>query len=271
MILIYDVNDGMWESKGNFKTAKEDNDDINFLPTGDGKFNLDILCVSLPSIHIFLSGLIFLQSFFNPLISLSAIAPAAVHHRMLSLQAGAASTPVASTSASTHSRSPSVSTTAIEESSSQSPFTAHELELIDELDIPMCLTRQVPGKSLRNFWERYQAGLAAITKSSKMKKKPTEKSITNIFIGKSQWFNWSKVFIKVKQYGGMVKWLNEADDALNDKDVWKVELDYYTLLNLKFWLDNGGKLVDKGKGKAKVCGEEEEEEERGRVVSLTVK
>ena len=53
--------------------------------------------------------------------------------------------------------------------------------------------------------------------------------------------------------------------------IWKVELDYYTLLNLKFWLDNGGKLVDKGKGKAKVCGEEEEEEERGRVVSLTVK
>ena len=48
MILIYDVNDGIWESKGNFQTAKEDNDDITIQSTNDGKFNLDILCVSLP-------------------------------------------------------------------------------------------------------------------------------------------------------------------------------------------------------------------------------
>jgi hypothetical protein len=47
MILIYDINDGIWESKGNFQTAKEDNDDITIQPTNDGKFNLDILCVSL--------------------------------------------------------------------------------------------------------------------------------------------------------------------------------------------------------------------------------
>jgi hypothetical protein len=54
MILIYDVKDGMWESKGNFQTAKEDNDDIDIQPTNDGKFNLDILCVSLPSIKSYL-------------------------------------------------------------------------------------------------------------------------------------------------------------------------------------------------------------------------
>ena len=57
MILIYDVNDGMWESKGNFQTAKEDNDDVTIWPTNDGKFNLDILCVSLPSIYMILSEL----------------------------------------------------------------------------------------------------------------------------------------------------------------------------------------------------------------------
>ena len=55
MILIYDVNDGIWESKGNFQTAKEDNDDITIQPTNDGKYNLDILCVSLPFIYIILS------------------------------------------------------------------------------------------------------------------------------------------------------------------------------------------------------------------------
>ena len=48
MILIYDINDGLWESKGNFQTAIEDNDDITIQPTNDGKFSLDILCVSLP-------------------------------------------------------------------------------------------------------------------------------------------------------------------------------------------------------------------------------
>ena len=52
MILIYDVNDGMWESKGNFWTTKKDNDNITIQPTNDGKFNLDILCVSLPFIYI---------------------------------------------------------------------------------------------------------------------------------------------------------------------------------------------------------------------------
>jgi hypothetical protein len=131
------------------------------------------------------------------LISLSVISPAAVYHRTLSLQAEAASIPIASgsgsasgASTSTRSRSQPVSTTTIEEPSSvRKPFTAHERELIKELDIPMRLTRQVPGKTLHDFWERYQAGLAAITKSSKMRKKPTEKSITDIFIGKSQWFN----------------------------------------------------------------------------------
>jgi hypothetical protein len=185
---------------------------------------------------------------------------------MLSLQAEAASTPVASASASasasSHSRSQSVSTTVEESSSARNPFTPHELELIAELDIPTRLTRQVPGRSLRDFWDRYQAGLAAITKSSKMKKKPTGKSITDIFIGKSQWFNWNKVFIKVKQYDDMVKWLNGADDALDDKDVWKGEVEDYTLETLKLWLDNGGKLVDKGKGKAKAGGEEDKKKKK---------
>ena len=83
-----------------------------------------------------------------------------------------------------------------------------------------------------------------------MKKKPTEKSITDIFIGKSQWFNWNKVFNKVKPYDDMVKWLNGADNSLNDKDVWKGDLDDYTLENLKTWVDNGGKMVNKGKAKA---------------------
>ena len=58
-----------------------------------------------------------------------------------------------------------------------------------------------------------------ITKSSKIKKKSTKKSVTNIFIGKSQWFNWNKVFIKVKPYDNMVKWLNNANDSLDDKEV----------------------------------------------------
>ena len=83
-----------------------------------------------------------------------------------------------------------------------------------------------------------------------MQTKPTEKSVTDIFIGKSQWFNWNKVFIKVKQYSDMMKWLNQDEDSLGDVDVWKCELDDYNFKNLKMWLDNGGKLIDKRKGKA---------------------
>ena len=59
MILIYDVNDGMWESKGNFQTAKEDNYNIFIQPTDNGQFNLDILCVSFLYIYIILFGLKF--------------------------------------------------------------------------------------------------------------------------------------------------------------------------------------------------------------------
>jgi hypothetical protein len=98
-----------------------------------------------------------------------------------------------------------------------------------------------------------------------MKKKPTEKSITDIFIGKSQWFNWNKVFIKVKPYDDMVKWLNEADDSPDDKDVWKSELDDYTLENLKSWVNNGGKLDNKGKAKA--GGEEDKKKKKKKKIA----
>ena len=112
----------------------------------------------------------------------------------------------------------------------------------------MDLTREFPGKSLHDFWDRYQAGLAAISKRNKMQKKPTEKSVTDILIGKSQWFNWNWIFMKVKPYDNMIKWLNRDEDTLDDVEVWKGELDDYSLENLKTWLDNGGKL---GKGKVK--------------------
>ena len=87
---------------------------------------------------------------------------------MLSLQAtdisvasGSGSASVASSSADAHSQSVSM----VEESSSvQKPLTARKLELVGELDIPMRLTCEFPGKSLCDFWERYQAGLEAISK-----------------------------------------------------------------------------------------------------------
>ena len=55
MILIYDVDDGddgIWEGKGNFQTPKEDSDNITIQLNNDGKYNLDILCVSLLSNYI---------------------------------------------------------------------------------------------------------------------------------------------------------------------------------------------------------------------------
>jgi hypothetical protein len=60
----------------------------------------------------------------------------------------------------------------------------------------------------------------------------------------------------------MVKWLDRTDDSLDDKDVWKGDLDDYTLETLKLWVNNGGKLVDKGKGKAKAGSEEDKKKKK---------
>ena len=46
-ILIYDVNDSLWESKGNFHDAVEENDEINIPMNNDGNYYLDILGVSM--------------------------------------------------------------------------------------------------------------------------------------------------------------------------------------------------------------------------------
>ena len=64
----------------------------------------------------------------------------------------------------------------------------------------------------------------------------------------------------------MVKWLNGADNSLNDKDVWKGDLDDYTLENLKTWVDNGGKMVNKGKAKA--SGGEDKKKKRKKEAQL---
>ena len=58
----------------------------------------------------------------------------------------------------------------------------------------------------------------------------------------------------------MVKWLNNANDSLDDKEVWKCEFDDYTLENLKSQVNNGGKLVEKGKAKA--GGEEDKKKKK---------
>ena len=131
-----------------------------------------------------------------------AISSAAVHQRTLSFQAtdipvasGSGSASVASSSADACSQSVSI----VEESSSvRKTLTARGLKLVSELDIPMRLTHEFLGKSLCDFWEQYQAGLEAISKQNKMQNKPTEKSVTDIFIGKLQWFNWNRVFVRVK-------------------------------------------------------------------------
>ena len=43
-------------------------------------------------------------------------------------------------------------------------------------------------------------------------------------------------------------------------DMWKIELADYTLENLRIWLDNGGKLNNKGKGKA--VGDEDKKKKK---------
>lgn len=84
-------------------------------------------------------------------------------------------------------------------------------------------------------------------------KPPTERQVTELFIGKSQWSNvWRPTFSRVLQhFPEMVKWLQHDADSKTAEELWGVDVKY-TLKMLKEWMDKGGKPF---KGKDKVVEE----------------
>ena len=118
----------------------------------------------------------------------------------------------------------------------------------------MNLTRSAAAKSLSDQFLSYLAVTKALDDMHKVKqwpeKPPTEKQVTELFIGKSQWSNvWRPTFSRVCQhFPEMVKLLQGDADSKTPEELWGLEAKY-TLKMLKEWMDRGGKPL-KGKARA---------------------
>jgi hypothetical protein len=118
----------------------------------------------------------------------------------------------------------------------------------------MNLTRSTTAKSLSEQFLCYLAVTNALNDMRKVKqwpeKPPTERQVTELFIGKSQWSNvWRPTFSRVSQhFPEMVKLLQGDADSKTAEELWGVEAKY-TLKMLKEWMDRGGKPL-KGKARA---------------------
>jgi len=118
----------------------------------------------------------------------------------------------------------------------------------------MNLTHSSAAKSLSEQFLCYLAVTDALNEMRKVKqwpeKPPTERQVTELFIGKSQWSNsWRPIFSKVSQhFPEMVKLLRGDADCKTAEELWGVEAKY-TLKMLKEWMDRGGK-PSKGKDRA---------------------
>ncbi|EDR04205.1 uncharacterized protein LACBIDRAFT_304896 [Laccaria bicolor S238N-H82] len=205
--------DGLWVAEGLYDSAVEINDSILF-NNSDGKATLHILVSS-----------------FEPGISFSSIAPS--HAR--SLQGGSVpSTSRSSTPVRSHSHTHSISTSGDIQTGRVEPlaaeavttadaedtsFTAYEMSLLHILKVSMNHTRTAAAKSLPEQYLCYLAVTKALNDMHHVKqwpeKPPTEKQVTELFIGKSQWSNvWHPTFSRVSQhFPEMVKWLQGDADS----------------------------------------------------------
>jgi hypothetical protein len=98
-----------------------------------------------------------------------------------------------------------VTTEGVEDSVDNTSFTAYELSLLHILKVPMNLTRSTTARSLSEQFLCYLAVNNAIDEMRMIKKwpekPPTERQVTELFIGKSQWMNvWRPTFSRVSQH-----------------------------------------------------------------------
>jgi len=98
-----------------------------------------------------------------------------------------------------------VTTEGVEDSVDNTSFTAYELSLLHILKVPMNLTCSTTARSLSEQFLCYLAVNNAIDEMCMIKKwpekPPTERQVTELFIGKSQWMNvWCPTFSRVSQH-----------------------------------------------------------------------
>lgn len=174
-----------------------------------------------------------------------------------------------------HRRSASASVLSARRSSSIDTVS-YSTELMVHLDIPSALADRSQ-RSLRHSYAKYKAFLAAIpvlemkwgNGELPYQRKPTGEQVIETMQSKTFWYDYiRKYFPRVSEYSEMVAWLENADDASSDLDVWGVEKAQYGFVDLALWLKNEGKgLVlegksRKGKGKDRALNPEKEKSPR---------
>jgi hypothetical protein len=139
--------------------------------------------------------------------------------------------------------------------------------LITHLKIDATLTdrSQIPKLPLQDCYTRYKAVTAAIAKYDLMVAERSldgtgipadlvDKEIIEVFLGKSLFYEWKKVFKGISEHHSqMCRWLERHPKAKADIDVWGIAKEpgeTFTRFDLKAWLANGCTLNVKGKSKA---------------------
>lgn len=142
-----------------------------------------------------------------------------------------------------------------------SMLTAEEEEIAQALEIPPTMYRKGAALSLQEHYARYLVFLEA-KKTLAAKKKdglwpaglrtPTDSDCWALFIGRSTWYDgWNKTFSKLRNFPEMIKWLNNDEDAQQDRDLWG-KVGTYHFIELVNWIENDGTLVVRGKKKRAV-------------------
>lgn len=139
------------------------------------------------------------------------------------------------------------------------PFLDH---VVAKLEIPRHLMDRSDA-SLQFAYQRYKAYVQATARLSEYirdgkweGRRPSAAEVAEIFILKTMMFtNYKKGFGQVEDYPEMVKWLDQAEDAGSDLEVWGYEKGAYVFKDLFQFLENGGPFVEmdinSGKGKRK--------------------
>ncbi|KAF8994280.1 hypothetical protein BDQ17DRAFT_1331209 [Cyathus striatus] len=224
---LYVYESKAWNILGNFESAVKDDEEVDWLKI-DGEFILPIL-----------------SSGFQP------NAPLSLDIETYSIQSKSAGSSATSSHAVSRSHTPSlVQRGGISEQ--------HTEELIDVLKIPRdILESTAPG--LQVAYQRYLACIKAVSDYNTMDKnrtwpiaKATKKEIVTVFVSSSAWYENYSNFDKIADFPAMQSWLAEDEDSPTDLDLWGIERDYYTFLDLKRWLkEKKEKRKGKGKGKSK--------------------
>jgi len=150
--------------------------------------------------------------------------------------------------------------------------------LVSQLGIPPHLTDR-SHNSLQFAYQRYKAYVEANARLSQLIKdgqwegrRPTAAELAEVFISKTMMFtNYRKAFAHIGDHVEMVNWLDQAENAGSDLEVWGYEKGAYVFKDLFAFLENGGPFVrvDSGKGKRKAeerkkrKGKEKAKDEKG--------